>query len=323
MLKTHSLAAMLLAAAAAAAVPSLAMAQSEGPAGSQTSVSPSKTQQPLPQPEPVPDNNVNNGALHFGADLNVATSYFFRGYNQEDTGFIFQPNVYAYTDVIQADEDATLSGLRVKVGSWNSFHSKQTLSDDAWYESDLYGVATATFANKYYVSVGYTDYTYPGNAFNSIMEIGVTGGINDVTNFFNSTTDKPFTLPVEVGFYKEFDDGNGPEDFYMEVKATPTLATTYDMIPGFGKASISFPIVLGTSLDGYYLDSDGHNEFFGYIQGGITVGLPMTFIAPKYGNWTLNAGVNYIQCLADSTEFANDGGTNYEVQGLVGISVIY
>ena len=314
---------MFAAAALLAAIPSFAIAQSAGPAGAQTSVAPSKTQQPLPQPEPVPDNNVNNGALHFGADLNVATSYFFRGYNQEDTGFIFQPNVYAFTDVIKADDDATLSGLRVKVGSWNSFQSKQTASDGDWYESDLYGVVTATFMNKYYVSVGYTDYTYPDNAFNSIQEIGVSGGVNDVTNFFDSSTDKPFTMPAEIGFYKEINDGNGPEDWYAELKLTPTLATTYDMIPGFGKATVSFPLILGTSLDGYYLDSDGHNEFFGYLQGGVNVGLPMTFIEPKYGTWTLNAGVNYIQELANSARFSNDGGETYEVQGLIGVSMTY
>lgn len=318
--KKRSLAAILF--AAAATVPSFAMAQTAGPVGDQAQ-SPSKSQQPLPSAQPVPDNNVNNGALHFGADLNVASSYFFRGYNQEDRGFIFQPNVYVYSDVIKADDDATLSALRVKLGSWNSFHSKQTASDGAWYESDLYGVISATFMNKYYVSVGYTDYTYPDDAFDSIHEIGVSGGVNDLSSLWDSSTDKPFTLPVEVGFYKEISDGNGTEDFYAELKATPTLATTYDMIPGFGKASISFPLVLGTSLDSYYIDSDGHNEFWGYVQGGITVGLPMTFIEPKYGSWTLNAGVNYIQCLADSTEFANDGGESYEVQGVIGISVVY
>lgn len=320
MLKKRSLAAVLFAVSAAAP----AFAQ-PAPTGVDPSVSPmpSKTQQPMVQPAPVPDNNVNNGALHFGADLNFATSYFFRGYNQEDTGLIFQPNVYAFSDVIAGDENSTLSGLRVKVGSWNSFHSEQTFSDDAWYESDLYGVVTATFQNKYYASVGVTDYTYPGDAFNSIWELGVSAGINDVTNFWDTSADKPFTLPVEIGLYKELSDGNGDEDFYAELKATPTLATTYDMIPGFGKASISFPIVLGTSLDGYYIDGDGHNEFWGYIQGGVNVGLPMTFIEPKYGNWTLNAGVNYIQCLANSARLANDGGTSYEVQGVIGVSVSY
>ena len=81
-------------------------------------------------------------------------------------------------------------------------------------------------------------------------------------------------------------------------------------------------LLLGMSPDGYYLDSDGHNEFFGYYSVGVTFGLPLD-LPPKYGSWSANFGVNYIGILADSAEVANDGGEDYELQGFIGISMAY
>jgi hypothetical protein len=282
--------------AAALAVPSLAMAQDASP---------------------------NTGALHFGADLNFTTSYFFRGYNQEDIGLIFQPNVYGYSDLITADKDSTLSALRAKVGLWNSLQSEQTASDGIWYESDLYADVTATFMNTYYARVGWTYYTYPEDAFESIQEIGLAGGIIDVTNFWDKSEGKSFTMPLEYGVYWETSDGNGDQDIYTELKLTPTFAFGDEFVPSFGKPTLQIPVVLGGSFDGYYTDDDGGHENFGYVSVGATLGLPMTFVPAKYGSWTLNAGVNYIYLIADSAENANDGGEDYELQGMVGVSMTY
>jgi hypothetical protein len=267
------------------------------------------------------DADPNTGAISFGADLNFTTSYFFRGYNQEDTGLIFQPNIYATTQVIDSDN----FDLTAKVGLWSSLHTEQTASDDIWYEADIYGLLTASFAGNYYATLGYTLYTYPGDAFEAIQEFGLSGGVADATDFWDSSEEKNFTMPVEIGFYKETDDGNGEQDFYWELKAIPTLATDAEFIPGMGSATLSFPLILGGSLDGYYTDDEGGNETFGYFSVGVNVGLPIgTDIIPaRYGNWTLNAGVNYIYLMADSAEAANDGGEDYELQGMVGVSVSY
>ena len=43
------------------------------------------------------------GHTVIGVDLNFATSYFFRGYNQEDTGLILQP--YATIGASIVDEE--------------------------------------------------------------------------------------------------------------------------------------------------------------------------------------------------------------------------
>ena len=275
------------------------------------------------QTSPAQEPSPNTGAIHFGADLNFTTSYFFRGYNQEDTGLIFQPNIYAWTEFLpDADKSATINSLKLKIGSWNSVQSEQTASDQVWYESDIYGVLTASFGAGFYVNAGYTAYTYPGNAFETVHELGLSAGYDDSSLWTKWGVDG-FALHPEIGIYKEVDDGNGSEDCYGEIKITPGFTFDKYDIPGFGPASITFPVVLGISVDDYYLDSDGSNSFFGYIQGGVQASLPITSIPAKYGAWSLTGGVNYIQMLSDSAEAANDGGTEYEVQANVGISMTY
>ena len=266
----------------------------------------------------------NTGAIHFGADLNLTTSYFFRGYNQEDSGVIFQPNIYGWTEILpDADKNSTVSSLKAQVGLWNSFQSEQTASDGIWYEADIYGSLTATIATDYYASLRFTYYTYPDNAFESIQEFGIAGGVIDATNWWDKSANKMFTMPLEYAIYRETDDGNGSEDTYTELKIIPTFAFGDEFVPSFGKPVLTIPVILGGSFDGYYTDDNGHNATLGYLSVGANLALPMTFMPAKYGSWTLNAGVNYIWDIADSASNANDGGTDYELQGMVGVSMAY
>ena len=303
---------------AALGMPALAFAQPMAPMNTPTAAQPTAS---MGMNEP--SGQTNQGALHFGADLNFATSYFFRGYNQEDIGLIFQPNVYGYTDLITADADSTLSGLRAKVGLWNSLHSEQTASDGFWYEADLYASLTANFASDYYATLLFTYYTYPDDAFESIQEFGLAGGIVDVTNYWDKSEGKMFTMPLEYGVYIETSDGNGDEDIYTELKLTPTFAFGNEFVPSFGKPTLSIPMVLGGSFDGYYTDDDGGHENLGFFSVGASMSLPMEFMPAKYGTWNLVGGINYIYLIADSAENANDGGEDYELQGTIGVSMTY
>lgn len=263
------------------------------------------------------DEGANTGAFHFGADLNFTTSYFFRGYNQEDTGLIFQPNVYTTFNAVNSD-DVTVD---LKLGSWNSFHSEQTASDDAWYESDLYAIATVGVAGLKF-NVGYTIYTYPGDAFEAIHELGISTSYSDA-KLWEDAGLNGFALNPTLGYYIELDDGNGEEDQYLELGLFPAYSIGREDMGTLGKGTLTFPLILGMSTDSYYLDSDGSNEFFGYWSAGVTLGVPLDMIPAKYGTWVANAGVNYIHLLADSAELANDGGTDYEVQGFIGLSMSY
>jgi len=267
------------------------------------------TKTPVEEPKPE---DPNTGAFTLTGGVDWTTAYFFRGYNQEDTGLILQPYATLTTNIYDGDSfDINLYG-----GTWNSFHSEQTLASSgpsSWYESDAFFGADFVI-DKFTIGAIYTFYMYPNGAFETIQELGFKVSYDDLDLMKKAGVD--FGLKPYFGIYIETDDGNGTEDTYAEVGIAPSLAL------GSTGVTISVPIALGLSIDDYYLDSSGDNEVFGYGSISLLGSIPIPMPA-KYGAWTLTAGVQYIQLFADSAEAANDGGTEYEVLGKVGVSFAY
>jgi hypothetical protein len=298
---TLTLTAATGAAAAALATPSHAMAQ-EATATATT-------------PEPAPY-DPNPGALTLTGGLDWTSAYFFRGYNQEDTGLILQPYLTVTTELTSNDSFT----LNAYLGTWNSFHDKKTAAsgngNSSWYESDLFGGLDFVFG-KFTIGTVYTFYTYPNGAFQTIQEIGFKVAYDDAD--FMKDKGISFALKPYAAVYFETDDGNGTEDSYLEFGIAPSF--------GIGNVAgkpvtLAVPVVLGCSLDDYYLDSSGDNEFFGYGSIGLFASIPLGETG-KYGSWTLTGGVQYIQLFADSADIVNDGGTSNELLGKVGVSFAY
>ena len=261
-----------------------------------------------------PPTDPNTGALTLTGGVDFTTAYFFRGYNQEDTGLIAQPWVTLTANVVTNDDYT----INVYIADWNSFHSKKTGADDtgpnSWYESDIYG-GVDLICGKWTLGTVYTFYTYPGGAFDTIQELGFKVGYDDTDLTKDSLG---FALKPYAGVYFETADGNGTEDTYGEIGIAPSFPLN-DVYEGL---VISFPAKLGLSLDDYYLDSDGDNEFLGYGSISVLASIPLP-LGEKYGAWTLTGGIEYIQLFADGLEAVNDGGTDYELLGKVGVSFAY
>jgi hypothetical protein len=255
----------------------------------------------------------NTGKLSLAGGMDVATAYFFRGYNQEDQGFIAQP----YANIYFKLSDSEAHPITGYVGTWNSFHSEKTLGDDGsfetWYESDLYGGVDFGLGGGFTLGGIYTMYTYPGGAFDTIEEVGFKLSYDD--------TDKlglPFALRPYVGVYFETQDKNGTEDTYLEFGVAPTVYTVNK--DSDHAIALSVPVTIGCSLDDYYFDDDGDDEFLGYGSIGLAASMPLTTGA--YGAWSLNGSVTWLQLFADGLEAANHGD-DYEIIGKIGVSFTY
>ena len=259
---------------------------------------------------------VNRGNLSLLGGVDFTSAYFFRGYNQEDGGLIAQPYLTLTANVVKRD-DMTVN---VYGGIWNSAHSKQTFSDDgnsAWYEADLYAGVDFILGGGWTVGGIYTVYTYPNGAFNSIQELGIKGSYDDTDAVWSKQIG--FALKPYAGIFFETDDGNGTEDVYLELGVTPTVYS-FNLNPST-PVSISVPLVLGMSLDDFYVESDGDNSLFGYGSIGVAASLPLP-IPSNYGAWSLTGRLDYMQLFADSTEIVNND-ESYQVIGRVGVSFTY
>ncbi len=260
----------------------------------------------------VEEPSLNSGNIRITGGVDVATHYFFRGYLQEDQDAIVQPYANVFFDLVKGDNPVT-----AYIGTWHSFHGEKTGADEgtfgAWYEADFYGGVDATLGGGFTLGAIYTLYAYPNGAFDTIEELGVKLSYDD--------TDKwglPFALKPFVGVYFETDDQNGSEDTYLEAGVAPTVYTWNE--GSDQPIAIAVPITVGMSIDDYYFDDTGDEEFLGYGSIGIAASMPLG--SGNFGDWTLNASVTFLQLVADGLELANNDDDN-EVIGKIGVSFAY
>ncbi|HEV2293891.1 MAG TPA: hypothetical protein VGR35_08535 [Tepidisphaeraceae bacterium] len=256
---------------------------------------------------------VNSGNISLTGGVDFATHYFFRGYLQEDQDLIAQPYLNVYFNLME-EGDTTLTAY---IGTWNSFHGEKTGADEgsfgAWYEADFVGGVDLGLGGGFTLGAIYTVYAYPNGAFDTIEEVGLKLSYDD--------TDKwglPFALNPFLGVYFETDDQNGSEDTYLEFGIAPTVYT-FDENSN-QPIAVAVPITIGTSIDDYYFDDEGDEEFLGYGSIGLAASMPLG--SGNYGDWTLNASVTWLQLFAEGLESANNDDDN-EIIGKIGVSFSY
>ena len=263
--------------------------------------------------------------------VTFTTAYFFRGILQEDQGFIAQPYFEVGIPLVY-DEDKGF-GVNAIAGIWNSFHSEQTGDSQtfafpnqqvgepgeiagttfeadrggpsAWYESDLYagiGFNTGDFELNFL----YTFYTSPNGAFETIQEVGAALGYGHGHRRRprQRRPTSPSTSAVGAGVFFETKDGPGTTDSYLELGAEPGFSL--ELGRGDLEVGLSFPVTLGFSLEDYYVDEEGDNEFFGFLSVAAAAQVPLP-VPERYGNWTLTPAFEYLYLQADSLEAINNG----------------
>ena len=258
-------------------------------------------------PEPVKQDR-----LSFSLGAEITSAYFFRGYVQEDQGVIFQPWAEMGVTVVEGMDSSPEVAL--VFGNWSSLHSEKTGATEqnvrSWYESDFYGGITLDW-NAFSLGASYTVYTYPNSDFNTVQEVGVTAGYS----LSKDTIVQKVLGDISIGVHFEVDNSNvnTEEAIYMELGFGPS----FDIFDE--KATLSIPVVLGLSVDDYYIDASGDDDLLGYTSVGADVAIPLG--SGAYGEWTLNVGANLL-FLGSATEVAN-GGDDAEILGYVGLALSY
>jgi hypothetical protein len=250
---------------------------------------------------------VNDGAVSFAASVDITTAYYFRGYLQEDQGLIVQPDASA-TFALSDD-------LGVYIGSWSSFHSEQTgatgSGPDIWYEADIYGGVTYTGLDLVTLDAAYVVYTSPNGAFDDIQELDFYVEFDD-SEYLNDWALTPYAL-VAI----EIDDDNGSEDTYLELGGA--LALPFEVGTEDYPIALSVPIAVGLSLDDYYVDASGDDEFFGYLSIGVGADTALPFIPSEYGAYSAGVSVTGL-FLNDDAGLSDD---DFELVGTLSIGMEY
>ncbi len=271
------------------------------------------------EPEPAPATPADGHApapaeadrLHVEVGVDFTNAYYFRGLRSEDEGLIVQPCIEIGFDLVEYDHGA----LSAFVGNWNSFHSEPGhahTSDDFvehWHEAELYA-GLALHHGHWRFETKYAVYTSPADAFKSMEEVELEVGYHDSAHW-----DDRFSINPHVELAIETTDRGGSEGVYLALGIAPSFG--FDVGESL-EVGVAFPVTVGLGLDEYYVDGDGNDEVFGYVDVGADVSVPLP--APSgYGRWTLRAGVHAL-ILGDAAQDVNDGD-DVEVIASIGFSI--
>lgn len=297
-----------------------------------------------------PDKN----ALRFGVAFDFASGYFHHGYMMQDRGLVFQPSVSVSTQPIVRG-DWVFEPYLVWTNTFNThespgyagghdghsrteqqyqqyldephegapfphFHSRLVdvisyeKAGGGWFETELRPGVRIT-RGPLALDLLVKGHVYPSDFHDTIIEIGAKVSY-ELESLWSEEKHPDFGLRATTFFVQEVKDDNGSLDTIIESTLEPIYRFNY----GGKRGSISLPITLGMSPNGFYRDSDYGDAFFGFTSLGMEVSLPLP-VDEKYGRWFLNAGVTGYQMLSDSAEFAN--GDSYRIVGHVGFGVAF
>ena len=265
--------------------------------------------------------------------LDYVSQYFFRGYEQfeSDQGIVLQPGASLTIPVVD--------GVTATVGTWMSIHSDVdaggTNNPSSFYEADIYGSLDAEVGD-FALSVSMTHFNYPAIAGSvDVLELGLGASYDDSEILGDFAINPYIYVGIEVNNTNTNNvdsNGNGDEAMYLELGGAfslnslteGTFAEVWDW---------SVPFAFGLSLDDYYTDASGAEEFLGYISIGLAGSVPMSELIGTdeyFGAWDLSVGVTLLLLNSDvsagagngfgQVDNADDTGDNFQFIASVGIS---
>jgi hypothetical protein len=293
--------------------------------------------------------------VRVGVAVDVMSAYVEHGYVQQDRGLIIQPIISLSTRPIDRGDWR----IEPYLVWFNSFHTERSkgymgghgnhrrveqeyqrylaephegatlphyhtrlvdvlVFDDAgggWFETEIKPGIFLT-RGPWTIDLMLKGRFFPSGFHDTMLEAGAKVSF-DLASVWSDADTEDFSLKLSQLVLVELKDDNGPEDVVLETSIEPTWRWRWDE----RRVSLSLPVTLGTSPDGFYRDSSNDETPFGFVSVGV-VGSTSLNVDPKWGKWFLNAGVTYTQMLSDSTQFTN-GGDEYIVSGRVGFGIAF
>ena len=159
----------------------------------------------------------------------------------------------------------------------------------------------------------YSWFTSPSDAWDTMEQVDLTVEYDDSEAMGKWKLQPSATLTFEtVNAIDGQDEGVG-----LQLGVTPGFETT---IAGVEGVAIDFPLTVALSLDDYFQDSTGEDEFFGSFTAGVRATVPLNVDA-NLGAWSFVASANFLVLGDTAKEFNDDNDTDFVVS--VGMSIEY
>ena len=273
-----------------------------------------------------PGSAVNLGNVSLQLTATVTSQYWFRGIGQENQGFILQPGADVSVKLFgDAERGITVDGF---IGTWSSIHDHNTLNIDGahqWYEHDFIAGVAIGLPHGLGLDISYINLYSPaaGDIFAEEIDVSLTfddGPLLRQLGVENISLNPSITIAIETDGGSDAGDDQG---VYGEIAISPTV---YTIESNNYPISLSVPVILGLSIDDYYENSSGDDDFFGYLEFGVDASVPLPFVPEEYGAWSANAGIHGIilgDTAQDISEAFGTGDDTFNVFGMIGITATY
>ena len=205
----------------------------------------------------------------------------------EDQGVVFQPLFLMFVNLWQGDR--FLNEVTLVPGIWNSVHSRQGGPKAShWNEVDPILGLNTRFANDFTLGVTYTVFKSQNGSFRTSQHLETKLGYDD-TKFLQAFALHPSFIYWQELANKATPAGTGP-GYYFDVGITPAYT-----LEGCD-LKLEAPIRALFPSGRFY----GTASTVGLYELGLKGTLPMKFMPPDYGKWSVHAGFKYMRFLNDN-----------------------
>jgi len=241
-------------------------------------------------PTTQPADSSSSSPWSISAQVTDTSAYFFRGDNQgDDNHLIIQPELTIGYSFYSSDKQLTITPY---LDLWGNLTDKHFGNEDNWFnELDITpGVEFKT--GRVDFSVEAITYYSPVDAFKLYEEGGFKLGFDDT-----GLTPLPFALNPHLDAYQQITRtaDNAPMGSYMELGLAPLFNIA--KLP----MTVTIPVTLGTSLQHYYHDAAGADQFVGFGSAGVLVTWNVT------DHWSIAGGADYYRLFAQNLIDDNNG----------------
>lgn len=292
----------------------------------------------LPPEEPQRDQappNAPTWTPHFAAGIEWPSAYYFRGVGQENQDVIFRPWAQARIDLYTDDKSKYFNGLSMDVHVLSSHHfgetgHRPTGGREKFFELDFTGGAAARFLQRWEVGFYYLNRIGVNDTLSDVHEFDLVVKFDDKDPRFD------FQLSPYVKIGREY-EGNtdartagtnvSDQGIYLEVGIRPEFELV--RITPYRPLTLHVPAMLGFSIDNYYQDRTGQDDFFGYFSLAAELSYPVFLARAEAGRIfavRIHGGVEML-VFGNNTQAINEfNGTSdraVEAVGRVGLSLEY
>ncbi len=240
-------------------------------------------------------------AVSVSIGVDTGNRYEFRGIPQEDSGAIVQPWIEVGVSLP--------ASLSLAVGQWNSLHMGPTGDDGdtstsprAWYESDFYTSLSAGLG-ALSAALAYTAYTSPNSLFSTVSELGVSVAWDDSGLWGEGSAFAGLQPSLSLAHELAGSAFGGESGTFASLALAPSLELLSSESLSVA-AGLSAEV--GSGLGGYYDDSEGEDDGFGYLQVGASLSVGLGFVPAEFGELALSGGLSWLMRGSNLSDVADE-----------------